>query len=602
MEGVIGKKKKFYVCTSPINTRHRHQEDYLDEFKIGTYFDCESILFLGWEDRHISKLFKEVAVEDLTKEGVTYISINEIMRRKNQHFLETEKKKLHGEIKLEKFPEVVLYQIDNYIDNVRTFFDMNPFFYDKSGIFWAWDEKIKCWSIIDEVDILNLIEEKMTLFGATVKSGVKSNYLEAFKRVGRQRMPEDASELWIQFKDKIHNLKTGEIHEATPDFFLTNPIPHECITGKETPFIDECFESWVGKDNVLLLKEIIAFCMMPKYFLHRIFCFIGSGRNGKSTYLDLVRRCIGDINCCSSDLDDIMGNRFEVAKLYKKLVCMMGETNFNTMGKTSKLKKLCGGDIIGFEFKNKNPFDAVNYAKLLISTNGLPQTTDKTEGFYRRWVLIDFPNKFSEKRDILSEVPPEEYAALCGQCIEIAQRLYKERQFTNEGTIKDRMERYEAHSNPLNKFIKEYCSEDGDSHIFKYEFRDRFEQFCKDNGYRAWNDKEVGLWMKANGYETRRKEANWHENEEKGKRYWAYVGISFITTTTTSLENNQDNIEKVGVNVQDVQDVQGKTIRSRILSYENEIGRHPGHHGQSDENEVENIYFDEKDIFFGKKK
>jgi len=36
---------------------------------------------------------------------------------------------------------------------------------------------------------------------------------------------------------------------------------------------------------------------------------------------------------------------------------MMGETNFNEMSKTSIIKKLTGGDLIGFEYKNKNPFN-----------------------------------------------------------------------------------------------------------------------------------------------------------------------------------------------------------------------------------------------------
>ena len=78
----------------------------------------------------------------------------------------------------------------------------------------------------------------------------------------------------------------------------------------------------------------------------------------------------------------------------------MGETNFSELNKTSILKKLTGQDVIGFEYKNKNPFDGFNYAKILIATNNLPTTTDKTIGFYRRWFIIDFPNRFSEEKDI----------------------------------------------------------------------------------------------------------------------------------------------------------------------------------------------------------
>ena len=56
--------------------------------------------------------------------------------------------------------------------------------------------------------------------------------------------------------------------------------------------------------------------------------------NGKSKYLELLRKFIGQDNCCSTELDTLMQSRFEVTRLHKKLVCQMGETNFNEMNKT----------------------------------------------------------------------------------------------------------------------------------------------------------------------------------------------------------------------------------------------------------------------------
>jgi phage/plasmid-associated DNA primase len=98
--------------------------------------------------------------------------------------------------------------------------------------------------------------------------------------------------------------------------------------------------------------------------------------NGKSKFLELLRKFIGGENCCTTELDTLLVSRFEITRLHKKLVCMMGETNFNEMSKTSILKKLTGGDTVGFEYKNKNPFEDKNYAKILISTNNLPSTTE----------------------------------------------------------------------------------------------------------------------------------------------------------------------------------------------------------------------------------
>jgi len=125
----------------------------------------------------------------------------------------------------------------------------------------------------------------------------------------------------------------------------------------------EYLKSGLVKINIQTLYEILAYCLIPDYPIHRIFCFIGAGMNGKSCFLNLLRKFVGSSNCCSTELDTLLQSRFEVTRLHKKLVCQMGETNFSEMNKTSVLKKLSGGDLIGFEYKNKDPFEEINYAK-----------------------------------------------------------------------------------------------------------------------------------------------------------------------------------------------------------------------------------------------
>ena len=188
----------------------------------------------------------------------------------------------------------------------------------------------------------------------------------------------------------------------------------------------------------------------------------------------------------------------------------MGETNFNEMSKTSVLKKLTGGDLIGFEYKGKNPFDEKNYAKILIATNNLPTTTDKTIGFYRRWMIIDFPNRFTEARDILKDIPEEEYNALVLKCCKILKEVIKERKFTNEGTIEERIDKYESKSNFLEKFIKETTIEDGMEFITKADFFKKFIDWSKENKFRELSETSIGIAMKK-------------MNIESGKRYFDYL-------------------------------------------------------------------------------
>ena len=269
-------------------------------------------------------------------------------------------------------------------DLANKFIEIQPLYYDTSKLWWVWNKQEYKWELKDETDIINLVDT--LCLANTVKSNERNEILEALRQKGRKNKPKDIKKTWIQFKDKIYDIKTGEKFNATPEYFVTNPIPYELHPDnfEDTPTIDKIFEEWVGKNYVKTLYEIISYCMIPSYPIHRIFCFIGEGMNGKSCFLNLLRKFIGKENVCSTELDTLLSSRFEVTRLHKKLVCQMGETNFNEMNKTSTLKKLSGGDLIGFEYKNKDPFEEINYAKIIIATNNLPTTTDKTIGFYRR--------------------------------------------------------------------------------------------------------------------------------------------------------------------------------------------------------------------------
>jgi putative DNA primase/helicase len=406
---------------------------------------------------------------------------------------------------------------------VEAFLEKQPIFFDKAGLWWLWDFNSNCWNRVDEVDILNYISDKHG--SDIISSKARNELLNGLKQDGRKNIPKKVKSTWIQFKDIIVDIETGEKFKATPEYFVTNPIPWELHEEnfEKTPVMDRIFGEWVGPDNIKTLYQILAYCLLSDYPIHRIFCFIGAGMNGKSKFLELLRRFIGEKNTCCTELDILMTSRFEVTRLHKKLVCQMGETNFNEMSKTSLLKKLSGGDLVGFEYKRADLFEEKNYAKIIISTNNLPATTDKTIGFYRRWMIIDFPNQFSEKRDILLDVPEEEYKSLALKSIITLKELLSKREFYNEGTIEERQKKYDEHSDPLDKFMKEYTSEDFDGHIWKGEFERKLNQWCKENRHREMSEVAIGKKMKEKGIDQRLLQADWLDRGQAR----AWVGIKW---------------------------------------------------------------------------
>jgi len=407
------------------------------------------------------------------------------------------------------------------------FYKLQPFFYDKAGLFWLWDNELSYYVRINkDEELLNIIHYHTQI--DTISTKIKTELLSALKQVGISKIPKDPPKTWIQFNNGIIDVGNSrdEIRLASPNYFMTNPIPWELHDNEHTPYFDQLFEEWVGKDYIQTLYEIIAYCMLPDYPIQRMFCFVGEGMNGKSCFLNVIRKFLGKHNTTATDLDRLLTSRFEVSRLYKRLACFISETNFGEMKQTSMLKQLTGNDLMAFEYKQKDNFEDVNYAKILISTNNLPETNDKTLGFYRRWLLIDFPNKFSEKKDILSDIPDEEYTRLASKCVRILTELLSKREFWNEGTVENRTKKYEDLSNPLEKFLKEFTIEDYNGFIWKAEFERKFGEWCKENKQRQMSEVALGKKMKLKGINQDLRHADWMTSgtSQRG-RVW--VGIKW---------------------------------------------------------------------------
>lgn len=395
----------------------------------------------------------------------------------------------------------------DYLSIAKSLIKFQPFYYDKHRIWWFWNLVEKKWEIVDETDIMNAIDEKTRNPTSSLKA--KYEILESLKRVGRKHKPKEPDKYWIQFKDKIYDLKKDMCFEATPEYFITNPIPHSLGKSEDTPVIDRLMREWIHKDGfqdesyIQTLQEILSYCFLASLPIHRIFCFIGEGLNGKGTFLRLIENFVGDSNKCATEIELLSTHRFESSKLFKKLVCIAGEIDKGIFKKTKTIKSISGEDLIRFEIKGKDGFDGHSYAKILIATNHLPETTDKSDGFYRRWTIVDFPNKFDEKKNVLDEISEEEYCNFCLKSIRILKELIKRGEFTNDGTIQEREDKYEKHCNFINEFINQYCYQDNESHIEFGEFYDKYNEFLISQGLNRKSKMEVSKSLLIKGFEKK---------------------------------------------------------------------------------------------------
>lgn len=422
----------------------------------------------------------------------------------NEFILKWKKRNLsYGETKIKKEKrKKSAFFIFEKEGQARQFIKEQPLFYDRSEMWWMWNDEDKKWEMKDKIDILNSIRNELGI--NTINQKERTEIINALQQVGRENIPNEIPKECVQFKNKIVNIKTGEEFESSSKYFSTNPIPWKVGDSEDTPTIDKLFKEWVGERYVKTLYQIIAYSMCSEQFMQRMVGLVGGGSNGKGTFIKLLRKFIGDNNCTSSELALLSSNNFETSMLYKKLVCEIGEVSHNDLKNTNQIKKISGEDKLRYCFKGKTPFSDYSSTTCLINTNSLPSTSDKTVGFYRRWLIIDFPNQFPIKQGIIESIPEYEFENLAKKSISLLKDLYKEQKFENEGNYQERMEKYEERSNPIMRFIEEYCNENYDSYISIKKFSQYLNEFLKNKHLRVMSPKEIKKKLIEEGFEVRR--------------------------------------------------------------------------------------------------
>lgn len=454
-----------------------------------------------------------------------------------------------------KFCQINLVKnIDIIEDFVSTIIKKNPLYFDISKIWYSWEDNKKRWIMIDKTDVVNIAKETFGAIGLN-GSSVRTQFMNAITDKSRLKKPKEITKYQIQLKDQLYDVNTNEMIKVDNNIFAFNPIPHNLGESEETPIIDSIFKEWTGEDYIKL-EELCAYCLLPDYPFARFWILLGSGSNGKSTFFEFLNRFLGNYNICGSDLELLFNNQFETSKLYKKLACIIGEADYSSIKNSRKLKTITGNDpTIRFEFKGKDGFDGKNYAKVIISTNQLPETNDKTDGYYRRFICVAFPNQFTEKYDILARIPEKEYENFARKCLNILKRLLVEAKFTNEGTIQEKAELYEKLSNPLISFINEFTEKDTNSFLTMTELFDGYLLFLHQKGHNKVNYKGFLTSLQASGYEVSKK--NVYKDTRDSKYYMTTEEIPFyqrnlfenktiIQEKKTILEGFSNKLHKLG--------------------------------------------------------
>ena len=293
----------------------------------------------------------------------------------------------------------------------------------------------------------------------------------------------------LPLKNGVLNLDTGEFSKLTPTLLVTYQIPVDFIEGTDCQNVKNLLnEVFAGYDDVIpLIQEIFGYCLYPGMPAQKSFWWYGSGANGKTSIATLLMDMLGkDENVVSIDLCTLENQRFAAAGLYGKMLNAVGEPNPERLGKSTLFKQATGGDPIYSDRKNRNPIIFDNFAKFLIYANAYPEIADSTHAFWRRIIVVKFPNRFegdNDVKDVAKTIEtPEELSGLLNWSLEGLKRLKNNNwEFSVTKTMEESKVEFMLLSNPVEAFIKMECVLDKNVRTPTKDLYESFKGFCEEN-------------------------------------------------------------------------------------------------------------------------
>lgn len=288
----------------------------------------------------------------------------------------------------------------------------------------------------------------------------------------------------VPLANGVLNLKTLELQPYNPDLMFFNKLPVKYDPSADCPHIKKFLREIVAtEEDVQILLEVIGFCLYREYFIAKALMLVGDGSNGKSTFLNLVKAFLGKENVSSRSLQELEENRFAKADLHHKLANIYADLPDKALFRTGTFKMLTGRDLITAERKFQHSFTFENYAKLLFSANKVPEAFDDSDAFFRRWLIVVFPNQFiNDKADpnILQKLTtPEELSGLLNLVLPALKRLLEKGQFSLSKTTEEIREDYIRKSSPIAAFVKDCLELDSEAFIIKKDLYNGFAEYCR---------------------------------------------------------------------------------------------------------------------------
>lgn len=282
----------------------------------------------------------------------------------------------------------------------------------------------------------------------------------------------DRKKNYLNCRNGIIDLKTGQLIPHCKEEYITKITrcaynPEAADIPQWNKFLNDIFDG--ERDLIRYVQKAVGYSLSGSTAEQCAFFLFGTGRNGKSTFLEIIRSIMGDY-AANIQPQTIMvkpnsGNspNSDIARLKSARLVTSVEPNEGMRIDEGLLKQLTGDDVVtarklfGDEFEFKPEF------KLWMATNHKPIIRGTDTGIWRRIHLIPFTVQIPEdkvdrhlKYKLAKELEGIFYWAVEG-CM-----LWQKEGLTMPKAVLDAVKEYRHEMDVISAFLDACCREGGE--------------------------------------------------------------------------------------------------------------------------------------------
>lgn len=323
---------------------------------------------------------------------------------------------------------------------------------------YEWSRARGCYRQLEDEKMETVVNAWLEARGVPVTQTATGNFLNAlmmFCFIEQDVEPprwlagnEETQHVYVSFRNGILDLMNPERPPKphSPDFWSLCALPFDYDPAATCPQFERAVERWqpareltaeqflqtpdharlqttVGDEKrfysiepQLVLQEFMGYVFVPGNPRQKLMLNIGEGNDGKTQYLEVLARMVGEANISAQGLEAFdPRQQFGLEPLLGKLVNVVGDANDLDRVGEGTLKQIVGGDMISVNRKNKSVVNVRLGVKFVMLANQLPPFRDRSEGIWRRLLIVKWEHpikSFEVVEEFAKKLVTEEAAGI----------------------------------------------------------------------------------------------------------------------------------------------------------------------------------------------